>query len=213
MWNEQNSKNNWLPQADPREYAKIVERGEEGISEVDPHAEIVLGGMYGYPRDPKSMKAAKFLGKFYKEPGIAKHFDAINSHPYGSGVGDVKSQINDLRSAAKKAGDGNVGLYVGELGWASSGPSSSESVVGEKGQADRLKGGLNLLVKKQNAWNVGGVFVYAWKDFPAGQTRLPVVSRRRPRQGERQGKAGARRGQEGNPQEGLIASCRGRSGT
>ena len=88
---------------------------------------------------------------------------------YGSGVRDVKKQIGELRSVASKAGDGNVGLIVGELGWASSGPSRSESVVGKKGQAKRLKDGLELLARKRNAWNVGSVFVYAWKDFPGGQ--------------------------------------------
>lgn len=169
MWNEQNSKNNWLPKADPREYAKVVEKADQAIGKVDRKAKVVLGGMYGYPRDPKSMKATKFLSKLYKVKGIEKHFDAVNSHPYGRDVAAVKQQIGDLRSAAKKAGDRKVGLYVGELGWASSGPSKSESVVGKKGQANRLRDGLNLLAKKRKAWNVGGVFVYTWKDFQAGQ--------------------------------------------
>ncbi len=169
MWNEQNAKNNWLPKADPREYAKVVAKGDQGISKVDPKADIVLGGMFGYPHDSKSMKAGKFLSKLYKVKGIEKHFDAVNSHPYGHDVGDVKKQIGELRSTAKKAGDGNVGLYVGELGWASSGPSKSESVVGKQGQAKRLRDGLKLLARKRNAWNVGGVFVYTWKDFQAGQ--------------------------------------------
>jgi hypothetical protein len=168
-WNEQNSKNNWVPKPDPKAYAKLVASFDEGISKVDPNAKIVLGGMYGFPRDSKSMKATKFLKKMYKVGGIAKHFDAINSHPYGSGVGDVKQQVNDLRSVARKAGDRNVGVLVGELGWASKGPSRSESVVGKKGQAKRLKDGLNLLVKKRKKWNVLGAYVYTWRDFPAGQ--------------------------------------------
>jgi hypothetical protein len=169
LWNEQNNKSNWLPKADPRQYAKLVKSGDQGISRVDPKARIVLGGMYGFPRDPKSMKAAKFLKRFYKTRGIAKHFDAINSHPYGSGVGDVKKQVNDLRSVARHAGDRNVRLDIGELGWASAGPSKSESVVGKKGQANRLRRSLELLARKRKAWNVGSVFVYTWKDFQAGQ--------------------------------------------
>ncbi len=169
LWNEQNSKSNWLPKADPREYARVVENGAEGISKVDPKAEIVLGGMYGYPRDPKSMKAAKYLKKLYGVDGIEKHFDAVNAHPYGPDVASVKSQVGDLLSVMSKAGDGRAGMYLGELGWASTGPSRSESVVGRKGQAKRLRDGLNLLVKKRNAWNLGGVFVYVWRDFPDGQ--------------------------------------------
>jgi hypothetical protein len=168
-WNEQNSKNNWVPKPDPRAYGKLVKAFDQGISKVDPKARIALGGMYGFPRDPKSMKAAKFLRKLYKVRGIAKHFDAINAHPYGSGVRDVKKQVNDLRSVARKAGDRNVGLLVGELGWASKGPKRSESVVGKKGQANRLRDGLQLLVRKRNAWNVLGAYVYTWRDTPPGR--------------------------------------------
>jgi hypothetical protein len=168
-WNEENSKNNWLPKPDPRAYGKLVENFDKGISKVDPKAKIALGGMYGFPRDPKSMKGAKFLARLYKVKGIEKHFDAINAHPYGSGVSDVKRQVGDLRSVAKRAGDGNVGLVVGELGWASKGPARSESVVGKKGQADRLRDGLEMLAGKRKSWNVLGAFVYAWRDFPAGQ--------------------------------------------
>ncbi len=168
-WNEQNSKNNWLPKPDPRAYGKLVKSFDRGISKVDPKAKIVLGGMYGFPRNSKSMKATTFLRRLYKVGGIEKHFDAINSHPYGSGVADVKQQVGDLRAVARKAGDGNVGLVVGELGWASKGPARSESVVGRKGQAKRLRDGLKLLVKKRWRWNVEGVFVYVWRDFPAEQ--------------------------------------------
>jgi hypothetical protein len=168
-WNEQNSKSNWLPKPDPRAYARLIKAFDEGISKVDPEAEISLGGMYGSPHNSKSMKAAKFLKKLYKVKGIAKHFDALNSHPYGSGIGDVKKQVTDLRSVARKAGDRKVGLVVGELGWASKGPSRSELVVGKHGQAKRLGDGLRLLVKKRNRWNVLGAYVYSWRDFPEKQ--------------------------------------------
>ncbi|HET6830440.1 MAG TPA: hypothetical protein VFH44_03720 [Solirubrobacterales bacterium] len=168
-WNEENSKNNWVPRPDPRAYGRLVKAFDQGISEVDPNAQIVLGGMYGFPRDPKSMKAAKFLRKLYRVRGIEKHFDAINSHPYGSGVGDVRRQVQDLRKVARKAGDRRVGVLVGELGWASKGPDRSESVVGKRGQAKRLQDGLELLLKKRRRWNVIGAHVYTWRDFPAGQ--------------------------------------------
>lgn len=168
MWNEQNSKPNWLPKPNPRQYAKLLTSGQQGLTSVDPDAEVVLGGMYGYPRDPKAMAAAKFLKKLYQVKGIEDRFDAISSHPYGPGLKAVKTQIKDLRSVAKKAGDRRVGLYVGELGWASDGPKRSEEVVGKKGQAQRLEDGLNLLVHKRKAWQVRGVFIYTWKDFDSG---------------------------------------------
>jgi len=40
-WNEQNSKNNWLPKPDPRAYGKLVKSFDRGISKVDPKAKIV----------------------------------------------------------------------------------------------------------------------------------------------------------------------------
>jgi polysaccharide biosynthesis protein PslG len=169
LWNEQNSKGNWLPKADPHAYGRLVKKGDQGISKVDPKAKIVLGGMYGYPNGSKSMKAKKFLSKLYKVKGIKQHFDAVNSHPYGHDLGDVKKQIKELRSVARKHRDGNVGLYVGEFGWASKGPSSSQSVVGKKGQANRLRDSLDLFAKKRKAWNVGGAFIYTWRDFGGGQ--------------------------------------------
>ena len=91
--------------------------------------------MFGYPKNDPSPTAVKFLRELYAVKGIEKHFDAIGVHPYGSGVSTVKTQIKEARKAAKRAGDGNVGILVGELGWASSGPKSAEEVVGSKGQA------------------------------------------------------------------------------
>ena len=102
--------------------------------------------------------------------GIKRHFEAINVHPYGhGGIPDVKRQISALRSVARKAGDRKVGTYIGEIGWASSGPKRSDLVVGKKGQAKILKKALDLLLKKRNAWNVDGVLIYVSRDFPADE--------------------------------------------
>ena len=166
IWNEQNARAFWKPRPDPADYAKLVKASSQAIREKDPKADIVLGGMYGYPSgDHRSMTAVAFLKKFYKTKNIAKSFDAINVHPYRSGVSTVRKQIAQARSVAKKAGDGNVDVLVGELGWASSGPSKSEEVVGKKGQATRLRKGLKMLVQNRKKWNILGAYVYLWNDF------------------------------------------------
>lgn len=165
IWNEQNARAFWRPKPDPRDYAKLVKASDRAISAVDPKAEIVLGGMYGYPNDSRSLSAVKFLRKFYKVKRIEKHFDTINVHPYGSGVGAVRKQVKQARSVVRKAGDAKVRTLVGEMGWASTGPKKSQSVVGTKGQATRLRKGLELLVKKKRAWNISGVYIYVWRDF------------------------------------------------
>lgn len=165
VWNEQNARAFWRPRPDPRDYAKLLKATDQSISAVDPKAEIVLGGMYGYPKDHRSKSAVDFLRGLYKVKGIERHFDTINVHPYGSGVSTVRKQISQARAVARKAGDKGVGTLVGEMGWASSGPSKSDEVVGAKGQATRLRKGLQMLVKSQRKWNVTGVYVYLWRDF------------------------------------------------
>ncbi len=203
-WNEQNSKNNWAPKADPRAYGRLVESFDRGISEVDSKAKIVLGGMYGSPRDPKSMKATKFLKQMYKVPGIEKHFDAINAHPYAATINQLKQRVKDLRAVARKAGDRKVRLLVGELGWASKGPARSDLVVGKKGQANRLRDSLSLLVRKRKAWNLLGAYVYTWRDFPPGRDRLQLVSVVRPGDQEVEAETGPEGGQDGHPEEPLT---------
>ena len=164
IWNEQNAKAFWRPKPDPRDYATLIEISDAAISSVDPDASIVLGGMYGYPNKP-NIRAVEFLERFYAVPKIEQHFEAIGVHPYGAGVATVKTQIKQARAAVKKAGDPNVGIVVGEIGWASTGPKSSDPVVGAKGQATRLQKGLALLARKRRAWNLLGAYIYVWRDF------------------------------------------------
>jgi hypothetical protein len=170
IWNEQNARAFWHPKASPRDYARLVQVSHRGITAGDPKARVVLGGMFGYPKDERSMSAVSFLRKLYSVPQIESKFDAIGVHPYGSGVSTVKTQIKEALRAARRAGDRGAKILVGELGWASNGPKEAEENVGEKGQAARLKKGLKLLVNKRRSWNVLGAFVYVWRDFPAAFT-------------------------------------------
>lgn len=165
VWNEQNARAFWRPRPDPRDYAKLLKATDQAASAVDRKAEIVLGGMFGYPQDHRSRSAVSFLRDLYRVNGIERHFDAINIHPYGSGVSAVRRQVTEARKVARRAGDKGVATLVGEIGWASSGPKSSNMVVGAEGQAQRLSKGLKLLVKKRRQWNVIGAYVYVWRDF------------------------------------------------
>lgn len=168
VWNEQNARAFWRPKPNPRHYAKLVKISDRAISSVDPGARIVLGGMYGYPKDERSISAVSFLRRLYRVKRIERHFDAITLHPYGSGVGDVRRQVKQARAVVRKVGDRKVGILIGEVGWASSGPSKNEEVVGAKGQARRLSKGLKLLARKRRAWNIIGAYVYVWRDFTIG---------------------------------------------
>jgi hypothetical protein len=169
IWNEQNARAFWRPKPDTRDYARLVTASDQAISSVDKKAQLVLGGMYGYPRDSRAIDATDFIKKLYRVKHIERHFEAIALHPYGPGVGTVRKQIEQARSAVRKAGDPGVGILIGEIGWASDGPAKSDEVVGAKGQATRLRKGLQMLVDKRNAWNIVGAYVYLWRD-PTSET-------------------------------------------
>lgn len=170
LWNEQNAPAFWTPKPNPKDYGKLVRVSHRGITAADKRGRVVLGGMFGSPKNDAGISAVNFIRRLYSTPGIEGKIDAIGVHPYGAGVGTVKAQVKDARRAAKRAGDGSAGILVGELGWATSGPKSAEENVGEKGQASRLRKGLELLVRKRRSWNILGAYVYVWRDFPAKYT-------------------------------------------
>lgn len=165
IWNEENALPYWSPRPNAREFASLVKISDDAISSVDPAAKIVLGGMYGYPRDSRSIPAKKFLQQLYRVPGIERHFDAVSLHPYGSGVSTVRKQIEQARSAMRRAGDGNADIVIGELGWASKGPKRSPEVVGAKGQANRIRDAMKMLIANRGRWNIASAYVYLWRDF------------------------------------------------
>ena len=165
IWNEQNAVPFWAPKPSVRDYAKLVEVSDRAISAIDPTAKLILGGMYGYPRAARSLSAQRFLRRLYRVRGIERHFEAVSLHPYGSGVGAVRTQIKEARAVLRRVGDRRAGILLGEMGWASDGPSGSPEVVGAKGQARRLRAAMKLLAAKRRRWNLLGAFIYLWRDF------------------------------------------------
>ena len=143
---------------------------DKGISKVDPKAKIVLGGMYGYPRDPKSMKAAKFLKKLYKVQG---HREALRRGQRTSlrlrrrrrQAADRRPPLGRRRRPATATSASSSASSAGRRTDRRGASRSSASRVRRSGSATASK----LLAKKRKRWNVLGAFVYVWRDFPAGQ--------------------------------------------
>lgn len=164
-WNEQNATNFWAPKPDPRDYARLLKSFSRGVRSEDRKATIVTGGMYGSPRSDDSLNAPRFLRKMYRVKGVKKHFDAVGLHPYDPTIRQVKRQIRSARKVMRKAGDRRAGIFVGELGWASSGPRRNRLVVGKRQQAKMLSKSLKLMLKKRRQWRIIGAYVYTWRDF------------------------------------------------
>ncbi|MGH2987551.1 MAG: hypothetical protein ACRDLO_12805 [Solirubrobacterales bacterium] len=167
VWLEQNSPTYFAPTPDVRSYAELLEVAAEAIRGADPGAEVVLGGMWGADSAGDAVvPAARYLKRLYRRPGAKANFDSIALHPYARKLSGVFEQIKAGRAAAKKARDRKVGLWVTELGWASSGPKKENLVYGPRKQARLLKRAFASLHRKRRAWRVRGVYWYAWRDTP-----------------------------------------------
>jgi hypothetical protein len=168
VWLEQNSPTYFAPQPDVRSYAELLGAAAGAIRGVDPAAEVVLGGMWGADSVKDAVvPAGRYLKRLYREPGVKANFDSIALHPYARKLSGVFEQIKAGRAAAKRAHDRKAGLWVTELGWASSGPKKENLVYGARKQAQLLKRAFASLHRKRRAWRVRGVYWYAWRDTPA----------------------------------------------
>jgi hypothetical protein len=165
VWNEQNAPVNWQPRPDSRQYARLVKYAHAGLTRVHRRAEVVLGGMFGYPLAAKSIKATRYLRQLYRVRGIKRRFDAVNVHPYAASAAQAVDQVREARSVMKRAGDRRTPIIVGEIGW-------SSFTVGEDGQA-RLHGNfLRRIIARRHRWRIEGAFIYVWRDIDAVTTCL-----------------------------------------
>ena len=131
--------------------------------------------MFGYPKNDASPSAVNFLRKLYQVKGIEKHFRGDR----GPSLRLRRRHREDADQGGPQVppsapATGNVGIIVGEIGWASNGPSSAEEVVGAKGQAEPAQEGPeHARQQAQGVEHRGNAFVYVWRDFPAGVHGVP----------------------------------------
>jgi hypothetical protein len=170
IWNEQNSRFFYRPAANARSYAELLRLAASRIRSVDPGAEIVLGGMWSVKDRPEGViGSTHYLRQLYRVPGIEDSFDAIAIHPYAKRLGDVFRQLDLVRSAARRAGDGGVGLWVTELGWASDGRRDEGLVKNPDQQARLLERAFNRLIRRHSHYHLRGAYWYSWRDTPKGE--------------------------------------------
>jgi hypothetical protein len=169
IWNEQNSPFFFRPRVDPESYAVLVETTASQIRAADPDAEIVLGGVFS-ARDTQSgvVGSAHYLSELYGIPGIADSFDAVALHPYAGRVPQVFAQVDAARQATEQAGDGDVGLWITELGWASDGKPSENLVKTPEGQAMALERSFGTLIDRRDQYHLRGIYWYSWRDTEPG---------------------------------------------
>jgi hypothetical protein len=164
IWNEQNAAFFWHPTPSPPDYAQLLKLSSSAIRSVDPNAQIVLGGMYGFPHLAGSIPMTGFLKRLYRIRSVRRHFDAVALHPYAGTVRAVKFQIDRARRIMDKFRDRRTPIWITELSWSTDGPPDWPLVTTPTRQAKLLKKSFKLLLKRRKSDRIRQVTWFAWRD-------------------------------------------------
>ena len=167
IWNEQNSPTYYAPEPNVDDYAKLVTEASRAIEDIDPTAEVILGGMFYSPLGGRApaMLSTDYLRQLYRRPGFEQRFDGVAVHPYAQSFKTVKLLVELMRKESAKAGDGNVGYWLTEVGWASGG-ASHPLVVGESKQAKKLRQAFKYFTANRAKLNIRQIDWFSWRDTP-----------------------------------------------
>jgi hypothetical protein len=172
IWNEENFKY-FVAKPNPAEYGRLVKASYTALRSVDPTAQILLGGMFAYPKGckkeakPKSLCATNFLQQMYKKtPGVKSKFNGVALHPYTDKYQELTFEIEEFRDVLAENKDSGKGLWITELGWSSQPVSRATNIFakGVAGQAAQLRGSFTLLRSKQVKWKVQRVYWFSVDD-------------------------------------------------
>jgi hypothetical protein len=178
IWNEENFRY-FVAHTSPAEYGKLVKLSYIAIKNVDPGAQVILGGLFARPKGsrlPGTKKhkgpdwfASDFLAAMYKgTPGVKASFNGIALHPYTSRYQELPEEIEEFRKVLTLNHDSAKGLWITEMGWSSQPPPANplENVFakGPGGQVTQLNGAFHLLVGNQARWRLQRVYWFSVDD-------------------------------------------------
>ncbi len=168
VWNEENFFY-FVKPVSPGRFARLLAITRPAIRRADPRAEIVLGGLFGSPKQrlPRAMDATDFLDQLYRRGGVKANFDAVALHPYAADVAELRRQVEAVRATMARHGDRRSGLYITEMGWGSAyNPKTVAFEVGLQGQARELRGAYRYLIADHGRLKLRQVDWFSWKDLP-----------------------------------------------
>jgi Glycosyl hydrolase catalytic core len=171
VWNEPGSPTYLQPRPSVSTYAQLLNVSASAIRAADPHAVILLAGLYNNPRTSLGgIPMSAFLRRLYAIAGAASNFDVAALHPYAANISDVQKQIVSARQIMNAHGDRMTAIWITELGWATQGPARDQWVKGIDGQAAALRQSFRLLRAHYQAWRIAGVNWFSWRDVPRNQS-------------------------------------------
>lgn len=166
IWNEPNTSLFWTPKPDPSAYVDLLKRSSRVLKNVDPDAQIMVGGMFATPQSDGAIVSFDFLKDIYQHQGVADAVDLVGVHPYGPNLGSVTRQLDDTRKAIDDAGD-DAGLWVTELGWGSDPNVPNDLAKSPDQQAQLLTDSFNAMYDGREKWGLQGVIWFTWRDSDA----------------------------------------------
>jgi hypothetical protein len=164
IWNEPNFPVYWGGHPNPAQYVALVKAAHAAVTSRDRRAKVVLGGL---PETALGVPMVSFLTGVYAVRGARRAFDAVAIHPYARDQRGVFGAIRRVRAVMRRAGDSRKALWITEVGWASGGKvtrNTSPFKTSERGQAERLRKTLSLLVASRHRYHVGLVSWFSWRD-------------------------------------------------
>jgi hypothetical protein len=167
IWNEENFFYFAKP-VSPTAYARLLALSNRAMRRADPRAELVLGGLFGDPRQgpPLAMDAVSFLDRLYLVRGVKADFDAVALHPYAADTADLRSLVESMRRTVVRHRDAHAGLYLTELGWGSQNDQPLVAFeVGLHGQARELRSAYRYLIGNRRRLGLRQVDWFTWKDI------------------------------------------------
>ena len=160
VWNEPSLPAYWPTGPSPAGYARLLAATARAIRRSDPQATIVSAGL---PQTRIGVPFGRFAEGLYRA-GAAGSFDVLAIHPYARDAAGVVAAVAEARRVMDRNGDRSP-IWVTEIGWASSGPSS-DFTVGARGQAERVRATLLALTARRQQLGLEGIVYAGLRDAP-----------------------------------------------
>lgn len=139
IWNEPNVEGFWKPKPNPTRYAALLQEAYLAAKYADPDAVVLFAGLSGngIEGNDDSGLVSDFLARAYAA-GAHGFFDAMAIHPYmlpNGGIETLRAKIAATRAVMKENGDGELPIWITEIGvpstvpWWSTAPLQSETDV------------------------------------------------------------------------------------
>jgi len=132
IWNEPNSADFWLPEANTSAYTQILKLSYAAIKHIDPRSTVLTGGTASNGTGHGNLLPADFIAGIYANGGRG-YFDAVADHPYSrpflpsfnwywNAWQQMANTQPNIRSIMVANGDGAKKIWITEYGTPTGGP-------------------------------------------------------------------------------------------